>query len=159
MRRETPYAYDFLWKQIELGYSNIRKPSYRKLLKQFLYDEGIRNKLEKKEEKRVRKYKGGLLEKTASLIGLSLCIYDNYPEIDIDLLLTAIILNCISNVYSKSEFYKLINEYGEIVPFLFRKKRRKPTLEVLLFDRLVKLDDFIIEKLEKRRDKNENRKN
>ena len=158
MRKETPYSYDFLWKQLELGYENIRKPRYKKLIKQFLFNEEIRTKLIKKEEKRVRKYKGGLLEKTASLVGLSLCIYDNYPEIDIDLLLSAIILNCISSIYSKSEFYKLINEYEEIIPFIFRKRRKKPILEILLFDRLVKLDDFIIEKLEKRRDKDENRK-
>jgi len=150
---KTPYAYDFLWHQIELGYKNIRKKKYRKLIEQFLKNEELRVKLNKKEEKRVRKYKGGLLEKTASVLSLSLCIYDNYPEIDIDLLLTAIILNLYSSLYTKSQFYEYIKDYPELIPFLYRKKRTKPVLEILIFDSLNKFDDMVIKNLIKRREK------
>ena len=150
---KTPYAYDFLWHQIELGYKNIRKKKYRELIEQFLKNEELRVKLNKKEEKRVRKYKGGLLEKTASVLSLSLCIYDNYPEIDIDLLLTAIILNLYSSLYTKSQFYEYIKDYPELIPFLYRKKRTKPVLEILIFDSLNKFDDMVIKNLIKRREK------
>jgi hypothetical protein len=149
----TPYAYDFLWHQIFLGYENIRKEKYKKLLEKFLKNEDLRNKLNKKEEKKVRKYKGGLLEKTASVLSLSLCIYDNYPEIDIDLLLTAIILNLYSSLYTKSQFYDYIKDYPEVIPFLYRKKRKKPILEVMIFDSLNKFDDMVIKNLIKRREK------
>jgi hypothetical protein len=150
---KTPYAYDFLWHQIELGYKNIRKKKYRELIEQFLKNEELRVKLNKKEEKRVRKYKGGLLEKTASVLSLSLCIYDNYPEIDIDLLLTTIILNLYGSLYTKSQFYEYIKDYPELIPFLYRKKRTKPVLEILIFDSLNKFDDMVIKNLIKRREK------
>ncbi len=150
---KTPYAYDFLWHQIFLGYKYIRKEKYKKLLEKFLKNEDLRDKLNKKEEKKVRKYKGGLLEKTASVLSLSLCIYDNYPEIDIDLLLTAIILNLYSSLYTKSQFFEYVKDYPEVIPFLYRKKRKKPILEVMIFDSLNKFDDMVIKNLIKRREK------
>jgi hypothetical protein len=150
---KTPYAYEFLWHQIFLGYENIRKKKYKELLEKFLKDEDLRLKLNKKEEKNVRKYKGGLLEKTASVLSLALCIYDNYPEIDIDLLLTAIILKLYSSLYTKSQFYEYIKDYPELVPFLYKKKRKKPILEVMIFDSLNKFDDMVIKNLMKRREK------
>ena len=152
---KTPYSYDFLWHQINYAYENIRKPKYKKLLDKFLTNEDIKTKLNKKNEKKVRNYEGGKLEKTASVLSLALCIYDNYPEIDIDLLLTAIILYGFSSLYTKSEFYEYIKDYPEIIPFLYRKKRKKTILEVLLFEDLLKLDDKIMKYILKRRQDND----
>jgi len=152
---KTPYAYEFLWHQIYLGYENIRKKRYKELLEKFLKNEKLKTKLNKKEERRVRRYRGGLLEKTASVLSLALCIYDNYPEIDIDLLLTAVILNLYSSLYTKSQFYEYIKEYPEVIPFLYRKKRKKPVLEVMIFDSLNKFDDMVIKNLIKRRERDD----
>jgi len=132
-----------LWRQLELGYREIRKERYKELVSRFLFDEEIRKKVEKLKDKNGRNYEGGLLEKTASVLSLALCIYDNYPEIDIDLILSAIILNYLCRAFKKSECYQLVKEYDELVPFLFTKKRKKPTVELTVFDGINKLDNKI----------------
>ncbi len=148
---KTPYALDFLWHQVELGYEEIRKKKYKELVKQFLFNEEYRKKLEKKKDYRGRNYEGGMLEATASLISLSLCMYDNYPEIDIDLLLTAFILYGFCSTFTKKECFEKIKDYSEIIPFLFKKQRKKPSVELTIFDQLIKLDNKIFEKLQKKR--------
>jgi len=150
----TPYSYEFLWRQVEAGYKEIRKEKYRKLVEQFLFDENIRKNVEKLKDKTGRNYEGGLLEKTASVISLALCTYDNYPEIDIDLILCSIILSCLCATFPKRECYEKIKEYDELIPFLFKKKRKKPTLELTVYDGLIKLDNKIYLKLERRRGEN-----
>jgi len=150
----TPYSYEFLWHQINYGYENIRKKKYRKLLDKFLTNDELKTKFNKVKDKKVRKYEGGKLEKVASVLGLALCMYDNYPEIDIDLLLTAIILYGFSSLYTKREFYEKIKDYPEVIPFIYRKKRKKPVLEILIFDDLLKIDDKITKYIQKRREKN-----
>ncbi len=150
--KKTPYSYDFLWYQINYAYENIKKKKYRELLNKFLTNEEVKTKLNKKVEKKVRRYEGGKLEKTASVLSIALCMYDNYPEIDIDLLLTAIILYSFSSLYTKREFYEYIKDYPELIPFLYRKKRKKPILEVLLFEDLLKLDDKIMKYIFQRRE-------
>ncbi|ACO04474.1 MAG TPA: hypothetical protein DEP48_06115 [Persephonella sp.] len=151
MRKETPYAYDFLWKQIEKGFYEVRKKRYRDLLERFLKDPEIRKKFEEKKDRKGRDYRGGMLEKTASVLSLALCMYDNYPEIDIDLLLTAILMNGFCSVYTKRECYEKIKDYPEIIPFLFKKKRIKPDLEITIFENLYKFDDKIYKQLKKKR--------
>ncbi len=148
---KTPYAIDFLWHQIELGFNEIRKSRYKKLLEAYLFDEEIRKKLEEKKDYKGRNYKGGMLETTASLVSLALCTYDNYPEIDIDLILTAILMNGICSIFNKKECYDRLKDYPEIIPFLFKKQRKKPSLEVSIFDQLVKFDNKIIAKILKKR--------
>jgi len=133
---ETPYSYKFLWNQIELGYRNIRKEKLKKLVEGFLFNEELRKRVEHLKDHKGRNYRGGVLERTASLISLSLCIYDNYPEIDIDILLAAIILSGLCSIYSKKECFEKVKEYPEVVPFLFKKKRRKPTVEIYIYDQL-----------------------
>ncbi|WP_457621952.1 hypothetical protein [Persephonella sp.] len=155
MREETPYAYDFLWKQLEKGFSEVRKKRYRILLEKFFNDEELKKRLQKKEDRKGRNYRGGMLEKTASVLSLALCTYDNYPELDIDLIITAIILNGFCSVYTKKECYEKIKDYPELVPFLFRKKRKKPILEVIVFDNLYKFDDKIYKQLKIKRGEND----
>ncbi|RMA96015.1 hypothetical protein [Hydrogenothermus marinus] len=144
---KTPYATDFLWHQIELGYKEIRKQKYKKLIEKFLFNEEYRKKLEKKKDYRGRDYEGGMLEATASLVSLSLCIYDNYPEIDIDLLLTAFILYGFCSIFNKKECFEKIKEYEEVIPFLFKKQRKKPSIELTIFEQLIKFDNKVIVKL------------
>ncbi len=148
---KTPYAKDFLWHQLQLAYSEIRKPKYRTLLKQFFEDELLKTRLEKKADYRGRNYEGGMLEATASLVSLAMCMYDNYPEIDIDLLLTAFILYGFCSTLTKRECYERLKDYPEVIPFLFKKKRKKPSLELSVFDALIKLDNKIFQKLQQKR--------
>ena len=146
---KTPYAYEFLWNQLEIGYENIKKEKYKRLVEKFLFDKDIREKLEVIRDYKGRNYKGGVLERTASLVSLALCIYDNYPEIDIDLLLSAIILSGLCSVYSKKECFEKIKDYPEIIPFLYKKKRKKPSVEIFIYDQLYKIDNGIFLKLRK----------
>jgi len=149
---KTPYAIDFLWHQIELGYEEIRKKRYKELISQFLFNKEYRKKLEKKKDFRGRNYEGGMLETTASLISLSICIYDNYPEIDIDLILTAFILYGFCCIFTKKECFEKIKEYPELLPFLFKKQRKKPLVELTIFEQLIKFDNKIFEKLKRKRE-------
>ncbi|WP_457641846.1 hypothetical protein [Persephonella sp.] len=151
MRKETPYSYDFLWNQLELVYKEIRKKRYKELVEKFLFDSEIRQALQNKVDKKNRNYRGGVLEKTASVASLALCIYDNYPEIDIDLLLTAILLAGFCSINTKRECYEKIKEYPELIPFLFKKKRNKPVLEITIFENLYKIDDKIYKQIKKMR--------
>ncbi len=149
MIEKTPYAYQFLWNQLELGYKNIKKHKYKKLVEEFLFDKEIREKLEILKDYKGRNYKGGILERTASVLSLALCMYDNYPEIDIDLLLTAILMSGFCSVFSKKECFEKIKDYPEIIPFLYRKKRKKPSVEIYIYDQLFKIDNGIFLKLRK----------
>ncbi len=150
---KTPYAYDFLWHQLELAYNEIRKPKYRELLKSFLFNEEYRKKAEKLKDKKGRNYEGGLLEATASQASLLMCMYDNYPEIDIDILLTAIILKLFCKLYNKRKCFEYLENYPEVVPFLFKKSRKKPSLELIVYDSIEKLDNKIFIKLQQKRRK------
>ena len=147
---KTPYAYDFLWNQIELGFNEIRKPKYKQLVEKYLFDNKIRERAEKLKDKKGRNYEGGYLERTASVLSLALCMYDNYPQIDIDLLLTAIIFSLICATFPKKECYEKIKDYPELIPFLFKKKRKKPSVEIYIFEQLIKLDSNIFLKLRKK---------
>ncbi|NPA52449.1 MAG: hypothetical protein GXO22_06110 [Aquificae bacterium] len=153
---KTPYAYEFLWKQLELGYQNIKKEKYKKLVSEFLFNQEIREKLETLKDYKGRNYKGGILERTASVMSLALCIYDNYPEIDIDLLLTAIILSGLCSAFSKKECYQKLKDFPQIIPFLYKKKRKKPSVEIYIYDQLFKIDNGIFLKLRKNLTKKKN---
>jgi len=144
---------DFLWNQLEIGYREIRKPAYKQLVGRFLFDNELRKKVEKLRDTSGRNYEGGCLEKTASVLSLALCIYDNYPELDIDLLLSAIILNCLCRAYPKKKCYEIIKEEEKLIPFLFRKKRKKPSVELTAYDGIIKLDNKIYLSLRKWRGK------
>jgi hypothetical protein len=144
---KTPYATDFLWNQIEIGYREIRKKKYKELVEKFLFNEEYRKKLEKKKDFKGRNYEGGMLETTASLISISLCIYDNYPVIDIDLLLTAFILYGFCSIFTKKDCYEKLKDYPEVIPFLFKKQRKKPSIELTVFEQIKKLDNKIIVKI------------
>ncbi|WP_456465429.1 hypothetical protein [Persephonella sp.] len=147
---KTPYPYEFLWKQLELFYKEVRKKKYKSLLDKYLFNKELRNKVEKlKDKKTGRNYEGGLLERTASTLSIALCIYDNYPEIDIDLILTAGIMDLMCKTFSKKECYQRLKEYPELLPFLFIKKRKKPSLELTVYDGILKLDRKIFEKLKR----------
>lgn len=151
---KTPYAIDFLWHQLELAYNEIRKPKFKDLVKNYLFDKKLREKAQKLRDKQGRNYEGGLLEACASQASLLMCMYDNYPEIDIDILLTAIILKLFCSIYSKKECYKRLETYEELIPFLFKKSRKKPSVELSVFDSIIKLDNKIYLKLKKRREHN-----
>ena len=151
---KTPYSVDFLWHQLEVAYNEIRKPKYRELVKKYLFDEELRKKAEKLKDKQGRNYSGGLLEACASQASLLMCMYDNYPEIDIDLLLTAVILKLFCSVYSKKECYNRLKDYQDVIPFLFKKSRKKPSVEISVFDSVIKLDNKIYLKLRRRRKSN-----
>ncbi|WP_456382207.1 hypothetical protein [Persephonella sp.] len=84
-------------------------------------------------------------------------MYDNYPELDIDLLLSAIILNCLCRAYTKRECYEIIKEYEELIPFLFKKKRKKPSVELTAYEGIIKLDNKIYSGLRRWRGEIKNR--
>ncbi|WP_457638588.1 hypothetical protein [Persephonella sp.] len=37
----------------------------------------------------------------------------------------------------------MIKEYKELIPFLFKKKRKKPTIELTVYEGLIRLDNKI----------------
>ncbi|WP_457623431.1 hypothetical protein [Persephonella sp.] len=151
MMEKTPYDIEFLWNQLKRGWGEIRKKKYKELLSSYFEDDDIKRELSKKKDRKGRNYEGGALEKTASVISLALCIYDNYPESDIDLILTAILMNFFCMNYTKKECYKMLEDYPELIPFLFKKNRKKPTLELIIFENLYKFDDKIYKQLKRKR--------
>ncbi|MGC9121202.1 MAG: hypothetical protein ACP5G3_07080, partial [Sulfurihydrogenibium sp.] len=89
---KTPYALDFLWHQIELIKNNVRKPKYKELLNKIFENKEMVELFEKAKDRKGRNYQNGILERTASVGSLAMCLYDNYPTVDIDLILTGVIL-------------------------------------------------------------------
>jgi len=92
------------------------------------------------------------LEKTASVLSLAVCMYDNYPELDIDLILAGLIINLFCGTMPRRECYDRIKD-DRIIPLVFRKKRKKPSVEITVFDALQKLDNKVFIGLKKRRKK------
>ena len=148
---KTPYSIEFLWNQLEFAFHQIKKPRYKNIVKKFIFDDNLRKRVEKLTDKSGRNYEGGLLEKTASVVSISLCIYDNFPEINIDIIISAIILNCFCKGIGKHECFEKLKDYDELIPFIFKKKRKKPTLEILIYDSLYKLDNKIYQGLRRKR--------
>ncbi|WP_028950121.1 hypothetical protein [Sulfurihydrogenibium subterraneum] len=149
---KSPYALDFLRHQIEVIKSNIKKPKYRELLNQIFENKDMVELFEKAKDKKTRNYQHGILERTASVGSLALCMYDNYPTIDIDLLLIGIILSGFRDSLGRPFFYKYVKEYPEIAELLYKKNRKKPKLEHFLFDELFKIDEKVINFMKKKED-------
>jgi len=140
---KSPYALDFLLHQLELTKSNIRKPKYKELIKEIFENNELYEKFLIAKDKKSRNYKHGVLERVASTGLLALCIYDNYPTIDIDLLLTAIILSGFRDAVGRPFFYKNVKDYPEIAEILYKKNRQKPKIEHFLFDEIIKTDERV----------------
>lgn len=146
---KTPYAEDFLLHQLEIIKSNIKKPIYKELLENIFNEKELFNKFKEAKDKRLRNYKGGILEKVASTGSLALCMYDNYPTIEIDLILTAILLSGFRDSLGRPFFYRYIEKYDDIKELLYKKSRKKPKIEHFIFDEIMKIDERIISKLSK----------
>lgn len=97
---------------------------------------------EKAKDKKARNYQHGILERTASVGSLALCMYDNYPTVDIDLLLTGIILagfrDSLGRPFFFFFFYKYVKEYQEVSELLY-KKIEKTKLEYFYLMNFLKL--------------------
>lgn len=146
---KTPYAEDFLLHQLEIIKSNIKKPIYKELVEKFLDDKELFEKFKEAKDKKSRNYKGGILERVASTGSLALCMYDNYPIIDIDLILTGIILSGFRDSLGRPFFYKYIEKYNNLKELLYKKSRKKAKIEHFIFDEIMKIDEKIILKLSK----------
>ncbi len=146
---KTPYAEEFLLHQLEIIKSNIKKPMYRELVERFLNDRELFEKFKEAKDKKSRKYKEGILERVVSTGSLALCLYDNYPTIDIDLILSAIVLSGFRDSLGRPFFYKYIEKYDDLKELLYKKSRKKPKIEHFIFDEIMKIDERIISKLSK----------
>lgn len=136
---KTPYAEDFLIHQLDIVIKNIKKPSYRKQLDTFLGKQDWFEIFKVAKDKKYRNYKGGILERTCALGSLALCIYDNYPTIDIDLILSGIVIAGFKDSIDKKIVYDAL-ENEDIKQIVFKKSRKKPKVEYFIFDEIFKID-------------------
>lgn len=136
---KTPYAEDFLLHQLDIVIKNIKKPSYKKQLDIFLGRQDWFDIFKIAKDKKSRNYKGGILERTCAVGSLALCIYDNYPTIDIDLILSGIVIAGFKDCIGKKIVYDTL-ESEDIKHIVFKKSRKKPKVEYFIFDELFKID-------------------
>lgn len=153
---KTPYALDFLWHQINLIRSNVKKPKYKEILNKVFEDKQLVDLFEKAKDKKSRNYQSGILERTASVGSLAMCLYDNYPTIDIDLILTSVLLAGFRDSVGRPFFYRYIKEYPEVVELLYKKSRKKPKVEHFLFDEIFKIDERVSNSLKTKEARNGN---
>ncbi|MGC9006112.1 MAG: hypothetical protein ACP5JX_00920 [Sulfurihydrogenibium sp.] len=150
---KTPYALDFLWHQIELIRNNVRKPKYKELLNKIFENKEMVELFEKAKDRKGRNYQNGILERTASVGSLAMCLYDNYPTVDIDLILTGVILAGFRDALGRPFFYKYVKEYPEVAEILYKKSRKKPKVEYFLFDEIFKIDERVFNSIKRKEDR------
>ncbi|MEJ5172877.1 MAG: hypothetical protein WHT47_04115 [Hydrogenothermaceae bacterium] len=136
---KTPYAEEFLLQQLELIVKSIKKPAYREEVNRFLENKEWFNLFKITRDRKSRNYKNGILERTTAIGSLALCLYDNYPTIDIDLILSAIVIAGFKDAIGKKPVYDFLKN-DEIKSVVFKKSRKKPKVEYFLFDEIVKID-------------------
>lgn len=153
---KSPYALDFLWHQINLIKSNVRKPKYKELLNKIFENQDLVKLFEKAKDKKGRNYENGILERTASVGSLAMCLYDNFPTIDIDLILTGVILSGFRDSLGRPFFYKYVKDFTEVIELLYKKSRKKTKIEYFLFDEIFKIDERVYDALKKKEEKDGN---
>ncbi|MCX7738354.1 MAG: hypothetical protein N2Z80_02915 [Hydrogenothermaceae bacterium] len=139
----TPYAEEFLIHQLEIVISNIRKPSYREEIQKLMNNREWFGIFKRAKDRKLRNYTGGILERTASIGALSLCLYDNYPMIEIDLILSGVVVAGFRDSVGKKQIYDNLSN-SELKSVAFKKSRKKPKLEYFLFDELFKIDIKVV---------------
>ncbi|MCX7761048.1 MAG: hypothetical protein N2Z81_07655 [Hydrogenothermaceae bacterium] len=139
---KTPYAEEFLLNQLELIVKSIKKPVYKEEVNRFLKNEEWFNLFKIAKDKKSRNYKNGILERVTALGSLALCLYDNYPIIDIDLILSAVVIAGFKDAIGKKPVYDYLKN-DEIKSIVFKKSRKKPKVEYFLFDEIVKIDSRV----------------
>ena len=91
----TPYDVEKMWADL-LGYANsIQNPWLKKLVLQVVADPGTAKCYKRAPAAKVmhHAYIGGLLEHVIGLCGMAQLVAGHYPELDVDLLLTAAMLH------------------------------------------------------------------
>lgn len=139
---KTPYSREFLLHQLEIVLKSIKKPSYRQEVEKFISNREWFELFKIARDKKHRNYQSGILERTASVGSLSLCLYDNYPTVDIDLILAGIVISGFRDALGKKQVYDYLSE-EEIKSIIFKKSRKKPKIEYFLFDELFKIDSRV----------------
>jgi 3'-5' exoribonuclease len=91
----TPYDVEELYKQLLSCAEGMKNPWLKKLTAKILNDPNIIPRYKRAPAAKVmhHAYLGGLLEHVVSLCGLAKLIAGHYPELDVDLLLTAAMLH------------------------------------------------------------------
>src|SRR6476661_5367638 len=86
---------DQMWAQLLADAASIKNPWLNKLTSQILADPGVVPRYKRAPAAKVmhHAYIGGLLEHVVSLCGSAKAVASHYPELDLDLLLTAAILH------------------------------------------------------------------
>ena len=107
----TPYDVEDLYRQILASAEGIKNPWLKKLVTKILSDPQIVARYKRAPAAKVmhHAYLGGLLEHVAGLCGLAKQIAAHYPELDLDLLLTAALLHDVGKLdelcYERSVSY------------------------------------------------------
>ena len=107
----TAYNVDVLFKEVLAHAEAIKNPWLKKLVSQVLSDPQIAARYKRAPAAKVmhHAYLGGLLEHVAGLCGLAKLIAAHYPELDVDLLLTAAMLHDVGKLdelcYERSVSY------------------------------------------------------
>lgn len=140
---KSPYAFDFLVHQFEIILKNIKKPVYKEEINRLMNKEEWFEIFKVAKDKKNRNYKHGILERTACVGSLAICIYDNYPTVDIDLLLAGIIVYGFKDAIGKKPIYDFLQNEN-LKQIAYKKSRKKPNREFFLFDELFKIDSRLV---------------
>lgn len=143
---KTPYAEDFLINQLDMIIKNIKKPEYKQEVLSLLNNREWFDIFKIAKDRKSRNYRGGILERTSAVGSMALCMYDNYPTINIDIILTGIIVAGFKDAIGKKAVYDILSN-EEVKALAFKKSRKKPTVEYFIFDELFKIDFTIYSKL------------
>ena len=107
----TPYDVEEMYKQLLSYVEGMKNPWLKKLVASILNDPNIIPRFKRAPAAKVmhHAYLGGLLEHVVGLCGLAKQIAEHYPELDVDLLLTAAMLHDVGKLdelcYEKSVSY------------------------------------------------------
>jgi len=107
----TPHDVEGLYTQLLGDVESMKNPFLKQLVARILHDPAISARYRRAPAAKVmhHAYLGGLLEHVVSLCGLAKLVADHYPELDVDLLLTAAMLHDVGKLdelcYERSVAY------------------------------------------------------
>lgn len=137
---KSPYALDFLMHQLETVIRNIKKPAYREEVNRVVDNQDWFETFKTAKDSKSRNYRHGILERTCAVGSLAMCLYDNYPLFNIDLILSGVVISGFRDAVGRKQVYDFLKN-DELRQIVYKKSRKKPQVEFFLFDELFKIDN------------------
>lgn len=136
----SPYALEFLLHQFDTILKSIKKPVYKEEVNNLLKKDDWFEVFKVVKDTKSRDYKHGVLERTAAVGSLAICLYDNYPVVDIDLILSGVVVFGFKDAVGRKQVYEVLKN-EDLKQIAFKKSRKKTRIEFFLFDQLFKIDN------------------